>query len=174
MDIQGEYRIDAPPEQVWRDLNDPEVLKICIPGCESLTEVGNGKFEAEVVAKYGPVKAKFKSKLAVEDSNPPHSYTLTGEGKGGAAGFGKGRAEVQLEADGDGTILRYTARLTIGGKLVQIGSRLMASTTRKLSNQFFSAFTRALCHPRRMNYRNLRHGVREGRDRHQRGLPRCG
>ena len=143
MDIQGEYRIAARPEIVWRDLNDPEVLQACIPGCEKLIPINGHEdhYECEVLAKFGPVKAKFKSKLAVEDAKPPHSYVLAGEGKGGAAGFGKGRAEVQLSGDGDGTMLRYTAKLTVGGKLAQIGARLMASTTRKLSDQFFDAFT---------------------------------
>ena len=141
MDIQGEYRIDAAPEKVWHDLNDPEVLRACIPGCKSLRQVGDDNFECAVLAKFGPVKATFNSTLAVEDRNPPHSYTLSGEGKGGVAGFGKGRAEVCLVGVGAGTVLTYTASLSVGGKLAQIGSRLLSSTTRKLSDQFFSAFT---------------------------------
>jgi carbon monoxide dehydrogenase subunit G len=141
MDIQGEYRLDAPPEQVWRDLNDPEVLRECIPGCESMSKVGDDEYECDVIAKFGPVKAKFKSRLAVCDSNPPHSYAIVGEGKGGVAGFGKGRADVRLTPDGVGTLLSYNASLSVGGKLAQIGSRLLGATTRKLSDQFFSAFS---------------------------------
>jgi len=141
LDIHGEYRIDAEPEIVWRDLNDPEVLRACIPGCESLEQIGDDHYECEVIAKFGPVKARFRSILAIEDSNPPHSYTLAGEGKGGAAGFGKGRAQVRLTPDAGATLLNYTASLTVGGKLAQIGSRLFSATTRKLSDQFFSAFT---------------------------------
>ena len=140
MDIQGEYRIDAAPQEVWRDLNDPDVLRACIPGCESMSQIGKDEYECEVMAKFGPVKAKFKSTLVVCDSNPPHSYAIVGEGKGGVAGFGKGRADVQLAPDGDGTLLSYSASLMVGGKLAQIGSRLLGATTRKLSDQFFSAF----------------------------------
>jgi carbon monoxide dehydrogenase subunit G len=141
VDIHGEYRIEADPETVWRDLNDPEVLRACIPGCESLEQIGDDQYECEILAKFGPVKARFKSKLTIQDSNPPHSYTLAGEGKGGVAGFGKGRAEVRLTADAGATVLNYTASLMVGGKLAQIGSRLLSMSTRKLSDQFFSAFT---------------------------------
>ncbi len=141
MEINGEYRLDAAPQQVWQDLNDPEVLQACIPGCESMSQIGEDEYECEVMAKFGPVKAKFKSRLSVCDSNPPHSYAIVGEGKGGVAGFGKGRADVQLAPDGTGTLLSYSASLTVGGKLAQIGSRLLGATTRKLSDQFFSAFS---------------------------------
>ncbi|HCU90221.1 MAG TPA: carbon monoxide dehydrogenase [Gammaproteobacteria bacterium] len=141
MEIQGEYWIDAAPQHVWQDLNDPEVLRACIPGCESISQVGDDEYECDVIAKFGPVKAKFKSKLSVCDSNPPHSYAIVGEGKGGVVGFGKGRADVQLVAEGTGTQLRYNANVTVGGKLAQIGSRLLSATTRKLSDQFFSAFS---------------------------------
>ena len=141
MDIQGEYRVDALPEDVWRKLNDPEVLRACIPGCESMSQVGEDDYECEVLAKFGPVKAKFKSNLAIRDRNPPKSYAIFGEGKGGVAGFGKGRADVQLAQDGVGTLLTYTANFSVGGKLAQIGYRLLGATTRKLSDQFFSAFT---------------------------------
>lgn len=141
MDIHGEYQIEAPPETVWRELNDPEILRQCIPGCDTLQQVDDDNYLCEVIAKFGPVKAKFKSTLAVEDRDPPHSYALVGEGRGGAAGFGKGRAEVYLASRGTGTVLTYTAHLNVGGKLVQIGSRLLSATTRKLSDQFFSAFT---------------------------------
>ncbi|MEM7542517.1 MAG: carbon monoxide dehydrogenase subunit G [Pseudomonadota bacterium] len=140
MDITGEYRLKGQIEDVWRDLNDPEVLKVCIPGCKSLDQTGDNEFSAEVVAKFGPVKATFKSQLRVEESNPPHSYRLVGEGKGGAAGFGKGGADVELVGEDGGTLLKYDANVAVGGKIAQIGSRLFSSTTRKLADQFFSAF----------------------------------
>ncbi len=141
MDIEGQYQIDAPPERVWQDLNDPEVLQICIPGCESLEQIDEQRFECAITAKYGPVKARFKSRLTIEERTPPSSYVLTGEGKGGAAGFGQGRAHVQLQHHGEGTLLTYAAQFTFGGKLARLGARLMMSKTRKLCDSFFSAFS---------------------------------
>ncbi|MEM7294714.1 MAG: carbon monoxide dehydrogenase subunit G, partial [Pseudomonadota bacterium] len=140
VDIEGEYTINAPIDAVWNDLNDTEVLRECIPGCESLEQVGDDEFIGEVVAKYGPVKAKFKAKVALTNVEPPKSYTLVGEGKGGAAGFGKGSADVSLSEVADGTLLRYVAKVNVGGKLAQIGAKMISSTTRKLSDQFFTAF----------------------------------
>ena len=140
MDITGEYRIALGREAVWKALNDPEVLGACIPGCEVIERVSDTQFNAKVVAKVGPVKAGFDTEVTLSDLNPPASYTLTGEGKGGAAGFARGSAEVQLEQDGDETILRYTARIQPGGKLAQVGSRLIGGTARKLGEQFFSKF----------------------------------
>lgn len=140
MDITGEYRITLGREAVWKALNDPEVLGTCIPGCEVIERVSDTQFNAKVVAKVGPVKAGFDTEVTLSDLNPPASYTLTGEGKGGAAGFARGSAEVQLEQDGDETILRYTARIQPGGKLAQVGSRLIGGTARKLGEQFFSKF----------------------------------
>ncbi|MGI9499239.1 MAG: SRPBCC family protein, partial [Geminicoccaceae bacterium] len=110
MDMNGEYRIAAPRETVWAGLNDPETLRASIPGCESLEKTGDTSFSAKVVAKVGPVKAKFGGDVTLSNINPPESYTISGEGKGGAAGFAKGGADVKLADDGEGgTILTYTA-----------------------------------------------------------------
>ena len=140
MKIEGDYQIPADVDTVWRDLNDPAVLNECIPGCEGIEEIGKDEFECVITNKIGPVKATFKSVLRITDSNPPHSYTLAGEGKGGPAGFGKGSADVELISNEDGTLLKYAAELTVGGKLAQIGARLLSSTTKKLSAKFFTAF----------------------------------
>ena len=140
MKIEGDYQLAADVDTVWKDLNDPAILNECIPGCESIDQVGEDEFECVITNKIGPVKATFKSVLRITNSNPPHSYTLSGEGKGGPAGFGKGNADVELIGNDEGTLLKYAAELTVGGKLAQIGSRLLASTTKKLSAKFFTAF----------------------------------
>jgi uncharacterized protein len=142
MDLTGEYRIPAPRETVWAALNNPEVLKACIPGCEELNKTSNTEFVARVVAKIGPVKAGFGGKVTLSDIDPPNGYTITGEGQGGAAGFAKGGAKVRLQAvDGGGaTLLHYSADAQIGGKLAQIGSRLVEGTAKKLADEFFAAF----------------------------------
>jgi len=140
MELTGEQRINASRAQVWAALNDPDVLKQCIPGCETLEKLSDTEFSADVVAKVGPVKAKFKGHVTLSDLDPPNGYTLSGEGKGGAAGFGKGEARVTLEDDGDGTILRYTVDAKVGGKLAQIGSRLVDGTARKMADEFFTTF----------------------------------
>ena len=145
MDISGEFRIPAERERVWAALNDPEVLRVCIPGCEALEKLSDEHFAAEVRAKIGPVNAKFASEIRLSNLSPPQSYTITGEGKGGAAGFGKGAADVTLEADGAETVLRYQAELQVGGKLAQIGSRLVAGATRKMAKGFFSRLVESLC-----------------------------
>lgn len=142
MDLTGDYRIPAPREAVWAALNDPEVLKACIPNCEELTKNSDTEFVAKVVAKIGPVKASFGGKVTLSDMDPPNGYTITGEGQGGAAGFAKGGAKVRLEAvdGGAATILHYAADAQIGGKLAQIGSRLVEGSARKLADEFFAAF----------------------------------
>ncbi len=144
MDISGEYPIPAPRIAVWAGLNDPDILKSVITGCEELVRDGDG-FTATVVAKVGPVKAKFGGRITLSDVDPPNGYTITGEGQGSAAGFAKGSAKVTLLDDGnDGTILRYTANTQIGGKLAQIGSRLIEGTAKKMADDFFSAFAAVL------------------------------
>jgi carbon monoxide dehydrogenase subunit G len=144
MDISGEFTIPAPRERVWVALNDPQVLKRCIPGCDELEQTAAGQFEAKMSTKIGPVKARFDTAIELTNVNPPASYTISGQGKGGPAGFGKGSADVTLEDQGEQTILRYTAALQVGGKLAQIGSRLVGGTARKIANDFFSKFTEEL------------------------------
>ncbi|MBI77894.1 MAG: carbon monoxide dehydrogenase [Rhodospirillaceae bacterium] len=140
MDMTGEYRIPAPREKVWEALNDPETLKICIPGCQTLNKDSDTELSATVATKVGPVSAKFTGKVTLSDINPPEGYKISGEGQGGVAGFAKGGAEVKLEADGDETILTYKATAQVGGKLAQIGSRLIDSTAKKMAGQFFGKF----------------------------------
>ena len=143
MAITGEYRIAAPREAVWAALNDPEVLKACIPGCEELTKLSDTEIDARVAAALGPVRATFATRIQLSDMNPPESYTISGEGKA-AAGFGKGSAQVNLTEDGAVTVLRYSADLRLGGKLAQVGSRLLEGATRQLADQFFDAFAQRL------------------------------
>ena len=140
MDMTGEFRIGAPREAVWQALNDPAVLAACIPGCEAIEKTSDSSFEATVVQKIGPVKARFHGIVELENIRPPESYTLNGEGKGGVAGFARGGADVRLEADGADTILLYEARAQVGGKLARLGSRLIDSTAKKLAAKFFDNF----------------------------------
>jgi uncharacterized protein len=140
MEMHGELRIPAPRRQVWEKLNDPETLKTCIPGCESIEKLSDTEFTAKVVARVGPVKARFAGKVTLTDLDPPSSYTITGEGQGGVAGFAKGSAKVALDDAGDETVLRYGVQAQVGGKLAQIGSRLIDSTSRKFADDFFNRF----------------------------------
>ena len=141
MELTGQYRIPAPRQKVWEALNDPDVLKECIPGCKSLEKGDDETMSATVVAKIGPVKATFKGDVRLENLNPPESYSIVGEGKGGVAGFAKGGADVKLTEDGADTILDYEAKAQVGGKLAQLGSRLVDSTARKMADDFFGAFS---------------------------------
>ena len=141
MDMTGEYRIPAPRQRVWEALNDPEILKAAIPGCEELTKVERQRSGSPGRAKVGPVSATFTGKVTLGDLNPPESYRISGEGKGGAAGFAKGGAEVNLAEDGADTILRYSAKADVGGKLAQIGSRLIQGTAKKMADDFFGKFS---------------------------------
>jgi carbon monoxide dehydrogenase subunit G len=140
MDMKGEYRISASQQAVWEALNDPETLKACIPGCETIEKTSDTEMTATVKAKVGPVSAKFKGKVTLSDLNPPNSYRISGEGQGGPAGFGKGGATVTLEQVGSETILRYDANALVGGKLAQIGARLVDGAAKKIANEFFSNF----------------------------------
>ena len=146
MDMTGEYRIAAERAAVWEALNDEQVLKICIPGCEEIVRTSETTLTAKVVQKIGPVKAKFDSAIELVDIVAPERYTIQGEGQGGVAGFAKGAAVVTLEEDGAETILRYTAHAHIGGKLARVGSRLIDATAKKVAAQFFDNFHRHL-HP---------------------------
>ncbi|KQZ15528.1 MULTISPECIES: carbon monoxide dehydrogenase subunit G [unclassified Mesorhizobium] len=139
--IEGEERIAAPIGKVWEALNDPAVLKESIPGCQSLEMKSDTEMAAIVVLKIGPIKATFNGEVTLKNLNPPNSYTIQGEGKGGIAGFAKGGADVNLTEDGpDATILKYAAKADVGGKIAQLGSRLIMSTSKKLAGQFFSTF----------------------------------
>ena len=141
MEQAGESRIAQPRDRVWRALNDPEVLARCLDGCKSMTAVGDGEYEAEVGAKVGPVKATFKAAVAVHDAIEPESYRLEVQVKGGVAGFAKGTAEVELaEVAAGETLLKYRIAGGIGGKLAQIGSRLVDSAARKMAASFFERF----------------------------------
>lgn len=144
MDMSGEERIAADRQTVWEALNNPEILKACIPGCQELEMQSPTEMSATVKIKIGPVSATFKGEVVLENLNPPESYTITGEGKGGIAGFAKGGADVSLAEDGDGTILSYKVDAQIGGKLAQLGSRLIDSTSKKLAGQFFADFNKAV------------------------------
>jgi uncharacterized protein len=140
MDMTGEYRIAASRDKVWEALNDPEILKQCIPGCELLEKTSPTEMNGKVVAKVGPVSAKFGGKVTLSDLDPPNGYKITGEGSGGAAGFAKGGAVVTLAEDGDGTLLTYKVEANVGGKLAQIGSRLIDGAARKMAGEFFAKF----------------------------------
>ena len=144
MEMNGEYRIPASREKVWEALNDPEVLKDCIPGCQSLERRSPTEMSAKVVAKVGPVRATFTGDVTFSNIDPPNGYTITGEGKGGVAGFAKGGADVKLAADGAETILTYTAKAQVGGKLAQVGGRLIDATSKQMADEFFGAFAKRL------------------------------
>jgi uncharacterized protein len=140
VDMTGEALIAAPRDRVYAALNDIDVLKRSIPGCEAIEWVSDNEMTATVVAKVGPVKAKFTGHVTLSDRKAPEGYTISGEGKGGAAGFAKGSASVRLEENGDGTLMTYQVRAQVGGKLAQIGGRLIDGTTKKMADQFFSNF----------------------------------
>ena len=142
MELTGEYRIPAPREAVWKALNDPEILKQAIPGCEEIQKLSDTEMTAKVTAKVGPVKASFSGKVTLSDLDPPNGYKISGEGQGGVAGFARGGAEVRLKPDetGAGTILTYTATAAVGGKLAQIGSRLIEGASKQMADQFFGKF----------------------------------
>ncbi|HXF54171.1 MAG TPA: carbon monoxide dehydrogenase subunit G [Hyphomicrobiaceae bacterium] len=140
MKITGENHINAPPAEVWRALNDPDVLRRAIPGCESLEKVSDNQFKATVSAKIGPVQARFNGQVELSDLDPPRAYTISGSGTAGPAGNAKGSARVRLEPDGEGTKLSYDVDAQVAGKLAQIGSRLIDSAAKMLAGQFFDRF----------------------------------
>ncbi len=140
MELQGERLIPATVEKTWAALNDPEVLKACIAGCESLERSGDDGFTALVAVKIGPVGARFKGNLKLTNVMAPNSYTINFDGQGGVAGFGKGSADVALTPEGAQTRLKYNARAQVGGKLAQVGSRLIDAAAGKISEDFFKAF----------------------------------
>jgi carbon monoxide dehydrogenase subunit G len=140
MELQGERLIPASVEKTWAALNDPEALKACIAGCESLERSGDDAFTAVVALKVGPVSARFKGNLQMTNIQAPNGYTINFDGQGGVAGFGKGSADVVLTPQGDQTLLKYNARASVGGKMAQIGSRLIDATAGKITEDFFKAF----------------------------------
>jgi carbon monoxide dehydrogenase subunit G len=145
MEMTGERRIPAPRQAVWEALNDPEVLRASIPGCESVERVGDDQFQARVAVKLGPMSAKFGGKVKLENLNPPASYTISGEGNGGAMGFAKGGADVALEETAPAeTVLRYAVKAQVGGKVAQLGARLIDSTAKQMADQFFDRFAAQL------------------------------
>ena len=140
MEQSGEYRISASIDDVWRSLNDPEVLGRCITGCEGMVRRPDNVFEARIKARIGPVSAKFQAELTLADIVPPTSYTIHANVKGGAAGFGRGTAAVSLSEEGDNMLLTYEVKASVGGKLAQVGSRLIDAVARKTADDFFAAF----------------------------------
>ena len=144
MDFTGRYEINAAPQKVWDGLNDPEILKVCIPGCEQLEKTSPTNFVATARLKIGPLSAAFKGKVTLSNLDPPHRCRLSGEGQGGVAGFAKGGAEVVLTPEGSGTVLTYTAKASVGGKLAQIGQRLIDGAAKQIADDFFKRFASAL------------------------------
>jgi hypothetical protein len=144
MEMTGSQLIPLPQQRVWEALNDPEVLKACIPGCESIEKVSDTEYKVAMTAAVGPVKARFAGKLLLADLSPPNAYSLHFEGSGGAAGFGKGNAQVKLAPDGETTRLSYTAKATVGGKLAQVGSRLIDGVAKKMADDFFTKFNQTV------------------------------
>jgi uncharacterized protein len=143
MTMSGEYQLAVSRETVWEKLNDAETLKACIPGCEQLDKVSPTEFEAVATTKIGPVKARFKGKVTLSDLDPPNGYKISGQGDGGVAGFAKGGATVKLESKDGGTLLIYTVEAQIGGKLAQLGQRLVNGVAKKMADDFFQKFAAA-------------------------------
>ena len=144
MEMSGIERIQAPREKVWEALNDPEVLRQCIPGCQTLEKTADNEMVATVKLKIGVVSANFKGEVKLENIDAPVSYTISGSGTGGVAGFAKGGADVSLEEDGAETVLNYECKAQVGGKIAQMGSRLIDSTAKKLAGQFFTKFNQVV------------------------------
>lgn len=140
MEMIGEQLIPQSQDVTWKALNDTTILKACIPGCESIEQTSNNEYQLVMLAKVGPVSAKFKGKMTLSDIVPPQSYKLAFEGQGGVAGFAKGAATVHLSPQDDGTKLTYAANAMIGGKLAQVGSRLIDGVAKKIASEFFTAF----------------------------------
>jgi carbon monoxide dehydrogenase subunit G len=140
MEIKGEYKIAAPRDKVFAALNDPAVLQACIPGCESLEKTSDTEMKAKVRMRIGPVSASFSGKVTLSDIDPPNGYRISGEGQGGAAGFAKGGAVVTLREDAGNTMLNYNVDAQVGGKIAQVGARLIDGTAKKLADEFFGKF----------------------------------
>jgi carbon monoxide dehydrogenase subunit G len=159
MEIKGEYRIAAPREKVFAALNDAEILKACIPGCESLDKTSDTDMTAKVRLRIGPVSASFTGKVTLSDLDPPNGYKISGEGQGGVAGFAKGGAVVSLREDGADTILDYNVDAQVGGKIAQVGARLITGTAKKLADEFFSKFANTINDPSPAAVAGIRSGL---------------
>jgi carbon monoxide dehydrogenase subunit G len=144
MEMTGSQTLPVSRQIAWDALNDPEILKASITGCDELTRTSDAEFATQVTAAVGPVKAKFKAKLTLVDVVAPESYSIRFDGQGGVAGFGKGEAKVKLTAQGESTLLEYSAKASVGGKLAQIGSRLVDATAQKMAGEFFTKFNAEL------------------------------
>jgi uncharacterized protein len=144
MTMNGEYELPVPPQTVWQKLNDPMTLKACIPGCEQLDKTSDTEFQAVATVKIGPVKAKFKGRVTLSDLDPPNGYKISGQGDGGVAGFAKGGATVKLTPKNGGTLLAYNVDAQIGGKLAQLGQRLVNGAAKKVADDFFANFANAV------------------------------
>lgn len=144
MEFKGRYLIPASPQKVWNSLNDPQVLRQCVPGCQRMDKTDDTHFAAAAVLKVGPVKATFNANIALENLDPPRRCILKGEGQGGVAGFARGEAEVVLTPEEGGTALAYTAQAQIGGKLAQIGQRLIDGAAKQIADDFFVRFAAAV------------------------------
>jgi uncharacterized protein len=144
MTMQGSFELPGTREVVWAKLNDPEVLKACIPGCQSLERISETELVASAKIKVGPVSATFKGKVNLTDLDPPNGYKIVGEGEGGIAGFAKGSADVRLTDNGNGTTLTYTVDANVGGKIIQLGGRLIDGVAKKMADQFFTSFAEAV------------------------------
>jgi uncharacterized protein len=147
MTMNGEYDLPVTRETVWEKLNDPATLKACIPGCEQLDKLSDTEFQAVAITKIGPVKARFKGKVTLSDLDPPNSYKISGQGDGGVAGFAKGGATVRLAPKNGGTLLSYTVEAQVGGKIAQIGQRLINGAAKKLADDFFQKFAASVAPP---------------------------
>ena len=147
MTMSGEAQLPAAPQTVWEKLNDPDVLKASIPGCEQLDKVSDTEFQAVATVKIGPVKARFKGKVHLTDLDPPNGYRISGEGEGGVAGFAKGGATVALAPKDGGTLLSYNVEAQIGGKLAQLGQRLVNGAAKKIADDFFKNFAAQVSPP---------------------------
>jgi len=147
MDMTGERRIPAPRSKVWDALNDPAVLKASIPGCDSLEKTSDTAMKASASVKIGPISAKFAGRVELSDIDAPNGYTISGEGQGGVAGFAKGGAKVSLADDGDGTLLSYDVKAQVGGKIAQLGARLIDASAKQMADAFFDRFTAQVSAP---------------------------
>ena len=167
MEMTGEQLIHASQADTWAALNDPEMLKACVPGCETIDRVSDTEYVVQMTARVGPVSAKFKGKLNLSNMKPPHSYSIAFEGQGGVAGFAKGGADVSLTPEGHSTRLAYKVKANVGGKLAQIGSRLVDAAANKVANDFFNAFNEKVGkseHPAEEHHHNEHHPAPVPRD----------